>query len=199
MPQDVPALVEIVGRERFLERLKWGFEKSYPFRYNAPGEHYAKFPVVQGNQQSMHFAFLFSWAGEPWETQKWARSIMERYYGYGDSTAWLGDEDQGQMSAWFVMASLGLFQTDGGCRVEPIYEIASPLYEKAVIDLGRRFGRGDTFTIVAHGASRRNKYVQRAVLNGHPLGTFSFPAKEVLKGGTLELWMGAEPNRNWGL
>ncbi len=199
VPQDVPALVEIVGRERFLERLTWGFEKSCPFRYNAPGENYAKFPVVQGNQQSMHFAFLFNWAKEPWNTQKWARSIMERYYGYGDATAWLGDEDQGQMSAWFVMASLGLFQTDGGCRVEPIYEIASPLYEKAVIDLGHRFGRGDTFTIVAHGASRRNKYVQRAVLNGHPLGTFSFPAKEVLKGGTLELWMGAEPNRNWGL
>ena len=135
-PQDVPALVEIVGRERFLERLKWGFEKSRPFRYNAPGENYAKFPVVQGNQQSMHFAFLFNWAKEPWETQKWARSIIERFYGYGDSTAWLGDEDQGQMSAWLVMASLGLFQTDGGCRAEPIYEIASPLYEKAEVDLG---------------------------------------------------------------
>ena len=199
VPQDVPALVEIVGRERFLERLTWGFEKSCPFRYNAPGEQYSKFPVVQGNQQSMHFAFLFNWAKEPWNTQKWARSIMERFYGFGDSTAWLGDEDQGQMSAWFVMTSLGLFQTDGGCRVEPIYEIASPLYEKAVIDLGRRFGRGDTFTIVAHGASRRNKYVQRAVLNGKPLDTFTFPAKEVLKGGTLELWMGAEPNKNWGL
>ena len=199
VPQDVPALVEIVGRTRFLERLTWGFEKSCPFRYNAPGENYAKYPVVQGNQQSMHFAFLFNWAKEPWNTQKWARSIMERYYGYGDATAWLGDEDQGQMSAWFVMASLGLFQTDGGCRVEPIYEIASPLYKEAVIDLGGRYGRGDKFTIIAHDASRANKYVQRAVLNGKPLSSFSFPAKEVLKGGTLELWMGAEPNKNWGL
>ena len=199
VPQDVPALVEIVGRERFLERLKWGFEKSRPFRYNAPGENYAKFPVVQGNQQSMHFAFLFNWAKEPWETQKWARSIIERFYGYGDSTAWLGDEDQGQMSAWLVMASLGLFQTDGGCRAEPIYEIASPLYEKAEVDLGRRFGRGDKFAVVAHGASRRNKYVQRAVLNGRPLDAFFFPAKEALKGGTLELWMGAEPNKQWGI
>ncbi len=199
VPQDVPALVEIVGRERFLERLKWGFEKSRPFRYNAPGENYAKFPVVQGNQQSMHFAFLFNWAKEPWETQKWARSIIERFYGYGDSTAWLGDEDQGQMSAWLVMASLGLFQTDGGCRAEPIYEIASPLYEKAEVDLGRRFGRGDKFAVVAHGASRRNKYVQRAVLNGRPLDAFFFPAKEALKGGTLELWMGSEPNKQWGI
>ncbi len=198
VPQDVPGLIERIGRGRFLERLKWGFRQSDAIRFNSPNENYAAYPVVQGNQQSMHFAFLFNWAGEPWETQAWSRSILARYYGYGDANAWLGDEDQGQMSAWFVMASLGLFQTDGGCRVEPVYEIASPLYEKAVIDLGRRYGRGDTFAIIAHGASRRNKYVQRAVLNGKPLNTFTFFAKEVLKGGTLELWMGAEPNVNWG-
>ena len=199
VPQDVPALVEIVGRKRFLERLTWGFEKSCPFRYNAPGENYAKYPVVQGNQQSMHFAFLFNWAKEPWNTQKWARSIMERFYGYGDSTAWLGDEDQGQMSAWFVMASLGLFQTDGGCRVNPVYEIASPLYREAVIDLCGRYGRGKTFKIKAHNASRINKYVQKAVFNGKPHNSFLLDAREVLKGGTLELWMGPEPNRKWGL
>ncbi len=199
VPQDVPALVAVIGRDRFLERLKWGFEKSCPFRYNAPGEHYAKFPVVQGNQQSMHFAFLFNWAGEPWETQKWTRSIMERYYGYGDATAWLGDEDQGQMSAWFVMASIGLFQTDGGCRANPVYEIASPLYKEAVVDLGGRFGRGKTFTVKAHNASRANKYVQKAVFNGKPHGSFLLDAREVLKGGTLELWMGPEPNRQWGI
>ena len=198
VPQDVPALVEIVGRKRFAERLTWGFEKSCPFRYNAPGEQYEKFPVVQGNQQSMHFAFLFNWAKEPWETQKWARSIMERFYGFGDSTAWLGDEDQGQMSAWFVMASLGLFQTDGGCRAEPIYEIASPLFEEATINLGGRFGRGDKFTIKAHNASRDNKYVQKVVFNGRPQNSFIIDAREVLKGGTLELWMGSEPNKQWG-
>ncbi|MBP5226272.1 MAG: GH92 family glycosyl hydrolase [Kiritimatiellae bacterium] len=199
VPQDVPALVEMIGRERFLERLKWGFERSDSVRFNAPNENYAAYPVVQGNQQSMHFAFLFNWAGEPWETQKWSRRILERYYGYGNADAWLGDEDQGQMSAWLVMAALGLFQTDGGCRAEPVYEIASPLYEEAVIDLGKRFGRGETFTVKAHGASRVNKYVQRAELNGKPQKTFLVDAKEVLKGGTLELWMGPEPNREWGV
>ena len=199
VPQDVPGLIEWIGRDRFLERLKWGFEQSLPFRYNAPNDDFGKYPVVQGNQQSMHFAFLFNWAGEPWETQKWSRSILSRYYGYGDANAWLGDEDQGQMSAWLVMASLGLFQTDGGCRVEPVYEIASPLYEEAVIDLGGRYGRGRTFTIKAHGASRRNMYVQRAKLNGREQTSFLFPAKELLKGGELELWMGPTPNRNWGV
>lgn len=95
----------------------------------------------------MHFAFLFNWANKPWLTQKWSRSIIDRYYGCGVANAYLGDEDQGQMSAWFVMAALGLFQTDGGCSVEPIYEIASPLYEKVVIDLA--------FTIEAKNVSRK--------------------------------------------
>ena len=101
----------------------------------------------------------------------------------------MGDEDQGQMSAWMVMASLGLFQTDGGCRVDPVYEIASPLFSKAVIDLGKRFGRGNTFTIEAKDVSRKNKYVQSAILNGKPLNNFWFPARELLKGGTLILKM----------
>lgn len=130
VPQDVPALINIMGEKAFVDRLNWGFVVSEPWRYNAPNDQYWDYPVVQGNQQSMHFAFLFNWAKKPWLTQKWSRSIIDKYYGYGVANAYLGDEDQGQMSAWFVMAALGLFQTDGGCRIDPIYEIASPLYEK---------------------------------------------------------------------
>ena len=147
----------------------------------------------------MHFAYLFNWVGRPWLTQRWSRAITDRYYGNGLANAYLGDEDQGQMSAWFVMTALGLFQTDGACRVDPIYEIGSPLYEKTVIHLGNRYGRGDTFTIEARHASRRNQYVQRATLNGEELSTFWFPARELLQGGTLILEMGPEPNKQWGL
>ena len=198
VPQDVPALVQVMGPQSFIERLDEGFRKSEPFRFNALNEAYWDYPVVQGNQQSMHFAFLFNWAGYPWLTQKWTRSVIERYYGSGDSNAYLGDEDQGQMSAWFVMAALGLFQTDGGCRVNPIYEIASPLFRRTVIHLGGRYGRGKNFTIEAYGTSRRNIYVQSATLNGKPLATFHFPASELLRGGKLELEMGPMPNRQWG-
>lgn len=162
-------------------------------------DQYWDYPVVQGNQQSMHFAFLFNWAGKPWLTQKWSRSVLERYYGNGIANACLGDEDQGQMSAWFVMAAIGLFQTDGGCRSTPIYEIGSPLYERVEIDLGKQYGRGEKFVIKAHNSSRRNKYVQKAALNGKPLSSFFFPASELLKGGELELEMGPEPNDNWGV
>lgn len=199
VPQDVPELARTIGRDRFLSRLSEGFRESEIWRYNAPGERYGDFPVVQGNQQSMHFAFLFNWVGEPWQTQKWSRSILERYYGYGAGDAYLGDEDQGQMSAWFVMAALGLFQTDGGCSTEPVYEIASPLYEKVVINLDNRYGRGRQFTIKANGASRLNKYVQSARLNGRPLTSFRFPAADLLKGGILELEMGDKPNYGWGI
>jgi len=199
VPQDVPALAELIGETQFIDRLNWGFEESYKLRFNAPNDLYWDYPVIQGNQQSMHFAFLFNWVKKPWLTQKWSRAIMERYYGYGLSNAWLGDEDQGQMSAWFIMASLGLFQTDGGCRIEPVYEIASPLFQKVEINLGNQYGRGDKFIIEARNASRKNKYVQSAVLNGKPLETFSFQANELLKGGSLVLEMGPEPNYKWGI
>ncbi|MCG8579851.1 MAG: glycoside hydrolase family 92 protein, partial [Bacteroidales bacterium] len=199
VPHDVPALADMIGKERVIERLVWGFEESDKTRFNGMNDQYWNYPVIQGNQQSMHFAFLFNWVGKPWLTQKWSRAIMERYYGYGISNAYLGDEDQGQMSAWFVMASLGLFQTDGGCSVEPVYEIASPLFEKVTIDLGGQYGRGEQFVIEANNASRLNKYVQSATLNGEEVKDFKFPANELLKGGKLELEMGDKPNKNWGV
>lgn len=199
VPQDVTALVEKIGKERFTERLLWGFNQDEAWRYNAPNDQYWDHPVVQGNQQSMHFAYLFNYAGQPWNTQRWSRSILDRYYGSGDANAYLGDEDQGQMSAWAVMTALGLFQTDGGCAAEPMYEIASPSFEEAVIDLGARYGRGDRFVIRVQNASRNNIYVQSATLNGRELKSFRFPAKELLGGGELVLVMGPEPNENWGV
>ncbi|UIR57685.1 GH92 family glycosyl hydrolase [Sphingobacterium sp. SRCM116780] len=199
VPQDVKGLADYIGKDKFLERLEWGFKVSEPWRYNAPNDQYWDFPVVQGNQQSMHFAFLFNWVGKPWLTQKWSRSIVDRYYGSGQANAYLGDEDQGQMSAWFIMASLGLFQTDGGASVDPIYEIGSPMFENIEIDLGNRYNRGGKFVINAKNASRKNVYVQQATLNGTPLKSFKFSAKELLKGGNLVLEMGATPNMNWGV
>ncbi|WP_254411464.1 GH92 family glycosyl hydrolase [Dyadobacter diqingensis] len=199
VPQDVPGLAKTIGEGEFIKRLDWGFDESEKWRYNGPNDQYWDYPVVQGNQQSMHFAFLFNWVKKPWLTQKWSRSIVDRYYGHEVSNAYLGDEDQGQMSAWFVMNALGLFQTDGGTRLNPVYEIGSPLFEKSVIDLGQQFGRGKTFTIEAKNTSRKNVYVQSAKLNGKPLNNFWFNASDLLKGGSLILEMGPQPNMNWGI
>lgn len=199
VPQDIPGLSEAIGKDRFVERLDWGFGESSTWRYNAPNELYWDYPVIQGNQQSMHFAYLFNWVQRPWLTQKWSRSILDRYYGYGVNNAYLGDEDQGQMSAWFVMSALGLFQMDGGTGNMPIYELGSPIFTKTEIDLGQRYGRGKTFSIEAKNASRKNKYIQHATLNGKELNTFWFPASELLKGGSLKLEMGPTPNEKWGI
>jgi predicted alpha-1,2-mannosidase len=199
VPQDVPALANMIGRKKFIDRLEWGFKLSEPWRYNGMNDQYWDYPVVQGNQQSMHFAFLFNWAGKPWSTQKWSRSIMERFYGYDVGDAYLGDEDQGQMSAWLVMVAMGLFQTDGGTAANPVYEIGSPLFKQVQIDLGHKFGRGGKFTITANNTSRNNMYVQKATLNGKALNSFKFEASELLKGGSLVLEMGPKPNEHWGI
>ncbi|MCG2462788.1 GH92 family glycosyl hydrolase [Flavobacteriaceae bacterium F89] len=198
VPQDIPGLAQAIGKDRFIERLDWGFNESYKWRYNAPNELYWDYPIMQGNQQSMHFSYLFNWVQRPWLTQKWSRSILDRYYGYGVNNAYLGDEDQGQMSSWFAMSALGLFQTDGGTRVSPIYEIGSPIFKRVEIDLGEQYGRGKTFTIEAFNTSRKNIYIQSATLNGKALENFWFPSDELLKGGSLKLEMGPKPNKDWG-
>ncbi len=199
VPHNISGLIQKIGNDTFTKRLEWGFEESYQWRFNGPNDQYWDYPVVQGNQQSMHFAFLFNWAGKPWLTQKWSRAIMERYYGYGVSDAYLGDEDQGQMSAWFVMNAIGLFQTDGGTRTDPVYEIGSPIFDQIVIALGNRYGRGKKFTIRTINNNKTNIYIQNARLNGKELNSFKFPAREVLKGGELILEMGPKPNKNWGI
>lgn len=198
VPQDVPGLASAIGTDKFIDRLSWGFAESYKLRFNAPGDQYWDYPVIQGNQQSMHFAFLFNWVKRPWLTQRWSRSIVDRFYGFGVSNAYLGDEDQGQMSSWFIMNALGLFQIDGGTGSHPIYEIGSPIFPKVTIHLDGQYARGQSFIIEAVNSSRNNKYVQRATLNGRELHSFWFPASELLKGGKLVLEMGPKANTSWG-
>lgn len=197
--QDVNGLADFIGRDKFIDRLEWGFEENYKWRYNEPNDQYWNYPVVQGNQQSMHFVYLLNWVGKLWRTQKWSRAVMERYYGSGVSNAYLGDEDQGQMIVWYLMDAIGLFQIEGGTRVEPFYEIESPSLKKITLDLGGRFNRGEKFTIEAKNTNRTNMYVQSVQLNGKPLQDFKLPASELLKGESLILEMGPEPNKNWSV
>jgi predicted alpha-1,2-mannosidase len=197
VPQDPAALIQTMGRDRFLSRLNEAFEKSAPTRFNAAGERMADYPINQGNQPTMQVAWLFNWAGAPWMTQKWARAILQAYYGFNPADAYLGDEDQGQMSSWFVMSSLGLFEMDGGCRVDPVYEIGSPLYPKITIHLSKEHYGGKTFVIEARNASRTNRYIQSALLNGRLLNRWWIRWQDVVNGGRLALELGPTPNRNW--
>lgn len=88
---------------------------------------------------------------------------------------------------------------EGGTSINPAYELGSPRYPKATIKLNHKYNRGAEFVIEAKHASKNNKYIQSASLNGQPLENFRILQSELLKGGKLVLTMGAEPNKQWGL
>lgn len=199
VPQNPKALVEAIGNERFVSRLDEAMIKSARANFNAAGDNFSAYPVNHGNQTSMEVAYLFNWADAPWLTQKWSRAIQEQYYGTTPYDAYPGDEDLGQMSSWFIMSALGLFQLDGGCAQEPMYELASPRYPKATLRFDRKYGRGNDFVIEAKNASKENMYIQSVELNGKPVNGFLIPQKEILKGGKMVIHMGSSPNKEWGI
>ena len=203
VPHDQAGLLKLLGKEEYISRLEAGFEKSLPHRFNS--EHLDAngligvgiLPINHGNQPNMEAAYLFNHAGAPWMTQKWVREILYGFYGDGID-AWPGDEDQGQMGAWYVMSAMGLFEMDGGASVDPIYEIGSPIFEKVILHLDTNYYTGNEFVIEAKNNSFENKYIQSATLNGKKLEKPWFYHKELVQGGKLELIMGPEPNKKWG-
>lgn len=204
VPHDLRGLINLLGVDEFNDRLEAGFETSAQHNFNS--EHLGSnsltgmgiLPVNHGNQPNMQAAYLFNYSGKPWLTQKWAREIMDKFYGTGPKDGWLGDEDQGQMGAWFVMSAMGLFQVDGGASVKPFYEIGSPLFDKVTIKLDTAYYPGSAFVIEAKGASHKNRYIQSAKLNGEKLDRPWFYHETLVQGGKLQLKMGPKPNTSWG-
>lgn len=192
---DIQGLIDLMGgREKFSERLDGLFYASSsnegPWYVGVTG---AIGQYVHGNQPSHHMAFLYNFAGKPWKTQERTRGIMETLYG-ADEWGLPGNEDMGEMSAWFVFSALGLYPVTPG---QPVYTITSPLFEKAVISLDEFYGNR-IFTIIARNASGDNKYIRSAKLNGKPLTRTWITHDEIVAGGVLEFEMGPDPNRNWG-
>lgn len=197
-PHDVQGILNLMGPKEFNHRLNDGFERSVRYNFNAEGDQYDLVPINHGNQPNMQAAWLFNYSGKPWLTQKWTREIMNRYYGATPYHGWLGDEDEGQMGAWFVMAAMGLFQTDGGVSSKPFYEIGSPIFSKIIIQLDQKYYKGKTFVIEARNTSDANRYIQHATLNGQPLTRPWFYHSDLVKGGKLVLQMTSRPNQSWG-
>jgi predicted alpha-1,2-mannosidase len=198
VPHDVGGLVNLMGKEEFNLRLNEGFEKSVEANFNATGNRMSAYYINHGNQPNMQAAYLFNYSGKPWLTQKWAREIMSRYYVASPLHGWLGDEDEGQMGAWYVMSAMGLFQTNGGASVKPFYEIGSPIFRKITIHLDPDYYPGKTFVIRARKVSADNQYIQTASLNGENLSKPWFYHDQLVKGGKLVLKMGDQPNMLWG-
>jgi putative alpha-1,2-mannosidase len=118
------------------------------------------------------------------------RKVMNELY--ADKPAGLsGNEDCGQMSAWYIMSAMGIYEV---CPGSDHYEIGSPMVDKAVL----HFESGQSFTIKANNNTKGNVYIQSATLNGAPYNKSFIPYSEVVKGGIIEFTMGPQPNKNWG-
>ncbi len=186
---DIPGLMDLLGgREAFVAKLTDFFDRTPNLAvwndFDNPS-----------NEPSHLIPFQFNRAGAPWLTQKWVRRIAMEAYG-ADYQGLCGDEDEGQMSAWYVLAASGIAQS---CPGDPRFEIFTPLFDKVVIRLDPKFTKGGTFTITTVNNSSQNTYIQSAKLNGVPLERCWLEYKEITAGGTLELVLGSQPNTHWGL
>ena len=188
VPHDVQGLIGLLGgRDLFVAKLSDFFERApHLALWNSYENH--------GNEPCHLIPFLFNRAGAPWLTQKWVRQICADCYGPAVNGL-CGDEDCGQMSAWFVLAASGLAQA---CPGETRFELFTPLFDKVTLNLDPKYTRGGSFTITAKNNSAANVYIQSATLNGKPLDRCWVDYKEIVAGGRLDLTLGDQPNTKWG-
>jgi hypothetical protein len=135
-------------------------------------------------------AYLYNYVGKPWKTQRRVRQIMDELYA-ASADGLAGNEDCGQMSAWYVLSALGIYPVTPGL---PYYAIGTPLFDRAALNLEN----GNRFTITAEGVSDDNIYIQSATLNGQPYSKSYLTHEDIMKGGEIKFVMGPEPNESRG-
>ncbi|MDR0937927.1 MAG: GH92 family glycosyl hydrolase [Mediterranea sp.] len=192
VPHDIPGLVDLMGGEdAFASKLDSLFTASSELEGNLVSADISGLigQYAHGNEPSHHIIYLYNYVNRPWRTQELADSVFRSQYA-NTVDGLSGNEDCGQMSAWYILSSMGFYQV---CPGDPVYAIGRPEFDKATINLED----GKTFTIVAKNNSKRNKYIQSATLNGTPLNTPFFNHADLAAGGTLELTMTDQPTP-WG-
>ena len=195
---DVMGLADqLGGQQAYADKLDYAFEQAKDDNFIAE---YEGGYVSYGNQPGLEMAHLFNHVGRPWLSQYWVRQVKEKTYGSTSTTDGYGhhDEDQGQMGGLSALMAMGLFEVTGGGHSRPFYDITSPVFDEITIQLNPDYYQGERFRIVTHDNSAENMYIQRAKLDGRPLRNAWFYHDQLTDGGTLELWMGAEPERDWG-
>lgn len=189
VPHDIPGMVELMGgREKALADLKSFFS-------NVPENMLWNNYYNHANEPVHHVPFLFNRLGAPWLTQYWSRRICRQAY-RNVVEGLVGNEDVGQMSAWYVLAASGLHPV---CPGETRYEITSPVFDRVEIKPDPVYGTGKPFIIVARNNSEKNVYIQSATLNGQIWNKCWITHEQIRSGGTLELEMGDQPNSAWGV
>ena len=145
---------------------------------------------AHGNEPSHHIAYLYASAGQQWKTAEKVRYIMKEFY-HDDPDGVIGNEDAGQMSAWYIFSSLGFYPVFPASQE---YVLGSPLFDKATIHLSG----GKSFTVEAENNSPENIYIQQVELNGKPYNKSTINHQDIMNGGVLKFIMGNSPNRNFG-
>ena len=191
VPHDVKGLIQLFGSDKaFMSKLDslffvegWAGDNASPDMSGMTGQY------AHGNEPSHHVIYMYNYAGRPDKAAPLLRKMLnEMYLDQPDGLS--GNEDVGQMSAWYILSSVGLYQVD---PVGGRFVIGSPLFDKATVNVGA----GKTFTVVAKNNCDRNIYVQSARLNGKTLKNSYVDFNDIRHGGTLELVMGPNPSK-WG-
>lgn len=189
VPHDVKGLIKLFGSDKaFMSKLDslffvegWAGDNASPDMSGMTGQY------AHGNEPSHHVIYMYNYAGRPDKAAPLLRKMLnEMYLDQPDGLS--GNEDVGQMSAWYIISSVGLYQVD---PVGGRFVIGSPLFDKATVNVGG----GKTFTVVAKNNSDKNIYVQSARLNGKTLKNSYVDFNDIRRGGTLELVMGPKPSK----
>ena len=188
VPHDVPGLVGLMGgEEAFVGKLDSLFTVSSELEGETVSADISGLigQYAHGNEPSHHIIHLYNYVNRPWRTQELVDSVLySQYRNAPDGLS--GNEDCGQMSAWYILNAMGFYQV---CPGEPVYSIGRPLFEEVTIHLP---GQKD-FVIRTKNNSKENKYVQSILLNGKPLEQPFFTHSDLTAGGVMEISMGAEP------
>jgi predicted alpha-1,2-mannosidase len=194
VPHDMPGLMELFGGpEAYVARLEEQFLRQSENWQQADDKNHAVNWVDYANQPSTQLAHLFNLAGRPDLSQKWVRTVKDRYADTTPYGGYHGDEDQGQMGALGVLMAIGLFSVDGSAAAKPTYEITTPVFREVTINLHPDYYPGKTFTIRVEGDPEREMYIRSARLGGQLLEGLVLPFTGVSAGGELEIRVGDVP------
>ena len=185
VPHQIDGLVELMGgREGFISKLDSLFTVSSVLEGENTSADISGLigQYAHGNEPSHHIIHMYNYVGQPYRTQELVDSVLQTLY-FNDPDGLSGNEDCGQMSAWYILNAMGFYQV---CPGKPVYSIGRPLFNKATVNLKD----GKKFTVIAKNNSRENKYIQSIVLNGKLLDEPFFTHQDIVDGGTLELTMG---------
>jgi predicted alpha-1,2-mannosidase len=195
--QNIPGLIaKLGGDDKFVARLDEMFDtkETIPNLASIPDVTGVIGMYSQGNEPDHHVAYLYNYAGRPWKTQTRVRQIANTLY-TNTPAGICGNDDCGQMSAWFVFTALGFYPVD---PASGIYVLGSPLVNKATLKLDHKFYKGHSFTVIAKNNSASNPYIQSVTLNGKPITRSWISQAEIAAGGKLVLTMGPTPNKSFG-